>query len=671
MLHSKTRVNLSKFSSAGLLFILSGVLTGCGEQFDATVASERLPRETTPWPEYGGGNGQRFVDLQGITPDNVGNLDVAWIYRTGDVAGERTDTIRSTTAFEVTPILADGRLVFCTPFNRVIALDPLTGGELWAFDPEVDLSGDYGNQLVCRGVAQWRDSDAASGQACASRIFTNTNDGYLIALDTATGAICEDFGEQGRIDLNRGVGEQKWLGEYQLTSAPTVIGNRVVVGGAISDNVRIDAPSGVVRAFDARSGTQSWAFDLAPPDFDYSTGLVSDEGHALGTPNVWGTMVADEARDIVYLPTGNPSPDYYRTGTPDMDYYGTAVVALRGSTGEVVWHFNAVINDFWDFDVGAEPTLLDLDLNGRRVPAIIVATKMGFLFVLDRETGAPLLPVTYQEVPREGPLTAQLSPVQPFPPPAFRVSPEVTADDAWGLTPFDEGQCRDLLASVRTGPLYTPITEQWTVVAPSNIGGINWDGIAVDPRKGRIYARSSNVPFLVRLIRREDFKGREGFDNDVEVARQTGMPYAMARQTMLSSLGLPCSVPPWGFVTAIDIAGSDQLWRVPHGTVRDISPVPIPLPIGVPGMGAPIVTSSGLLFLAGAWENVIRAYDADTGEELWKGELPASPQATPMSYGVRLADGSERQFVVIAAGGHARMGSDMGDHLVAFALPEH
>lgn len=657
------------FPSAVALLILTIGLAGCGESFEATRATEQEPRQVSDWPEYGGGGGRRFADLTQITRENVAGLEVAWVYRTGDVAGERTETIRSTTAFEVTPILAEGRLVFCTPFNRVIALDPLTGGELWSFDPEIDLTGDYGNQLVCRGVAQWRNEDVSAPRLCRSRIFTSTNDGYLLALDTATGRLCEDFAERGRIDLNRGVGEQNYLGEYQLTSAPTVIGNKVVVGGAISDNARVDAPSGVVRAFDVRSGAQLWAFDLAPPDFDYSSGLVSDEGFALGTPNVWGTMVADEARDIVYLPTGNPSPDYYRTGTPDMDYYGTAVVALRGSTGEVLWHFNTVINDFWDFDVGAQPTLTDLDIDGRRVPAIIIGTKMGFLFVLNRETGEPLVPVEYQPVPREGPLTEQLSPVQPFPPTAFRVSPEVAEEDAWGLTPFDQGQCEELLARARTGPIYTPITEQWTVVAPSNVGGINWDGVAVDPRNGRIYTRSSNVPFLVRLIRREDFKGREGFSGDVEVATQRGMPYAMARQTMLSSWGLPCSEPPWGFVTAIDIAAGEQLWRIPHGTVRDISPVPIPLPLGVPGMGAPVITATGVLFLAGAWENVIRAYDADTGEELWKGELPASPQATPMTYSVSLADGTQRQFVVIAAGGHARMGSKMGDHLVAFALP--
>ncbi len=662
----KTARKIRPLAAAATLALIAG----CDPSFEATLASEARTRDVTEWPEYGGGMGQRYADLADINRDNVTDLEVAWIYRTGDVSAERTPEIRSTSAFEVTPITVEGRLVFCSPFNRVIALDPLTGGELWTYDPGIDLSGDYGNQLVCRGVSYWRDSAAEIQSVCRSRIFTNTNDGFLIALDAATGKVCSDFGANGRVDLNRGVGDQEWLGEYQLTSPPAIIANNVVVGGAISDNARIDAPSGVVRAFDARTGQQVWAFDLAPPDFDYATGLVSDEGHALGTPNVWGAMAVDAARNLVYIPTGNPAPDYYRSGKPDMDYYGTAVIALDGSTGAVVWHFNTVINDFWDFDVGAQPTLVDLNLAGRAIPALIQGTKTGHIFVLNRETGEPVVDVEYRDVPREGPLAEQLSPVQPYPPAAFAVAPNVSGEDAWGLTPIDSGECEEIMANARTGPLFTPITEQWTIVAPSNLGGINWGGVAVDPVRGRILARSSNVPFMVKLIDRDEFTGRDGFEFGTELAEQRGTPYAMARKPLLSSWGLPCNKPPWGYVTAIDIAAERQLWQVAHGTIRDISPVPIPLPLGVPGLGAPIVTASGLVFVAGAWENALRAFDIDSGEELWLGRLPASPQATPMSYAVQLEDGGSKQFVVIAAGGHGRMGSTMGDYLVAFALPD-
>jgi quinoprotein glucose dehydrogenase len=646
---------------------------GCGDDFAATVASEARPRVTSEWPEYGGGGGRRFVDLELIHPGNVADLELAWVYRTGDASEGATPGVPSTSAFEVTPILAAGQLVFCTPFNRVIALDPLTGGEIWAVDPATDLSGDYGNQLVCRGVAQWQEPMAAGGAACRHRIFTATNDGRLLALDAVTGALCRDFGDAGEVDLNRGVGEQEWLGEYQVTSAPTVIADLVVVGAAVSDNVRIDAPSGVIRAFDARTGAQAWAWDLAPPGFDYAApgALVSDEGFALGTPNVWGTMTADHERDLLLVPTGNPAPDYFRAGEPDMDHYGTALVALRGSTGEVVWHFNTVRDDFWDYDVGAQPALVELTRNGRTVPAVIQGTKMGFVFVLHRETGEPLVDVTLTPVPRAGPLADRLSPVQPVPPPAFRVAPEVRREDAWGLTFWDRGRCRALLEGMNVGPVFTPITERWTVVAPSNAGGINWGGVAVDPRRGIVVARSTNLPFQVKLIPRAEFSGgREGYEFDVELAPQRGVDYAMARKPLLSPLGLPCTAPPWGLVTAIDLVGAAQLWRRPHGTVADLSPVPLPVELGVPGLGQAVITASGLVFIGGAFEHAIRAYHIDTGEQLWRGDLPVAPTATPMSYAVTLPSGERRQLVVIAAGGYPRMGFAVGDYLVAFALPE-
>jgi quinoprotein glucose dehydrogenase len=647
-------------------------LTGCGPSFEATRSDVALPRSTSEWAEYGGGGGRRFADAALIDPGNVAGLEVAWVYRTGDQSDGSSAAVPTTSAFEATPILAGGRLVFCTPFNRVIALDPLTGGELWRHDPGIDLSGHYANQLICRGVAQWHDDGAADG-ACAARIFSATNDGYLLALDLQTGMPCQDFGNGGRVDLNRGVGDQAWLGEYQVTSAPTVIGELVVVGSAVSDNVRIDAPSGVVRAFDARSGAQAWAWDLAPPDFDYAAAdaLVSDEGFALGTPNVWGTMTADEARGLLFVPTGNPAPDYYRSGEPDMDFYGSAVVALEAATGRVVWHFNTVRNDFWDYDVGAQPALADLVIDGRPVPAVVQGTKMGFVFVLHRETGEPLVDTSLLPVPRHGPLAAQLSPEQPFPPPAFRVAREVTRDDAWGLTFWDRGRCRALLDEMVVGPIYTPVTEQWTVVAPSNTGGINWGGVAVDAGRGIIVARSTNLPFQVKLIARENFSGaRDRYPDDVELGPQRGMAYAMARKALLSPIGLPCTAPPWGTVTAIDVAGERQLWQRPHGTVADLSPVPIAREYGVPGMGQGVITGSGLIFIGGAFEHALRAFALDTGEELWRGRLPAPPVATPMTYVVTDA-GRDRQFVVIAAGGHGRAGvSVVSDHLVAFALPD-
>ncbi|MFW6093202.1 MAG: pyrroloquinoline quinone-dependent dehydrogenase [Pseudomonadota bacterium] len=649
------------------------LLCGCGgDGWAPTTPASGEPRVTSAWPEYGGGGGRRYVDLDGIHPGNVAALEVAWVYRTGDVSDGGHADVPASTAFEATPILADGHLVFCTPFNRVLAVDPLTGGEIWRFESGIDLGQRYANQLVCRGVAQWRDPRRARGAECATRIFTATNDAFLIALDAATGRVCRDFGDDGRIDLAPGAGEQAWLGEYQVTSAPTVIGDRVVVGAAVSDNQRIDAPSGVVRAFDARSGRREWAWDLAPPGFDYDApgALVSEEGFALGTPNVWGTMTADQERDLLFVPTGNPAPDYYRRGGADMDHYGSAVVALDGRSGDVVWHFNTVRNDFWDYDVGAQPALVTLDVDGGRVPALIQGTKTGFVFVLNRETGAPVVDYRLQAVPRAGPLAAELSPVQPVPPAAFRVSRETAREDAWGLTFWDRDHCRRRLEEMRVGPVFTPVTEQWTLVAPGNAGGINWGGVAVDPERGVIVARSTHLPFQVRLIPRAEYvRARERQGADLELAPQRGTPYAMARKPFLSSLGLPCTRPPWGTLTAIDIGGRKRLWDRPHGTVADLAAVPVPWEAGVPGLGQGVVTSSGLVFIGGAMENAVRAYDVESGRELWRGRLPAAPLATPMSYEVELDSGERRQLVVVAAGGYPDMGVPPGDYLVAFALP--
>jgi quinoprotein glucose dehydrogenase len=650
------------------------LLTGCEPSFEHT-ASEANSREIIHgWPEYGGGDGAKYFAGAALDKSNVGALEVAWVHKFGDVSDGDTTVrdgvaIASASALEVTPITAEGKLIFCTPFNRVVALDPLTGGELWQFDPQIDLSGHYANSLVCRGVAYWQDEATAGSRHCSSRIFTATNDGYLHAIDTATGKSCEAFGDEGRVNLNRGVGDQEWLGEYQVTSAPTVINNLVIVGSAISDNSRIDAPSGVIRAFDATTGKQQWANDLAPPAFDYENGLVSEEGFALGTPNVWGTMTADEERDLVFIPTGNPAPDYYRSGTRDMDYYGTAVVALHAATGDVAWHFNTVINDYWDFDVGAQPTLADITINNQSVPVVIQGTKMGFVFVLHRDTGEPVIDIDYQSVPQEGPLKNQLSPVQPFPPEAFRVAAEVTPEDEWKLLRPYTSQCSDMFETSRTGPIYTPITEEWTIVAPGNAGGINWGGVAVDPVNGLIATRASHLPFRVRLVPRDEFSGDRGSEFEVEHAEQRGTPYAMYRMPFTTDDPLPCVKPPWGYVTLIDIGKSEQTWRIPHGTLRDVTDLPLIFPWGAPGVGAPIITSTGLVFLAAGMENAIRAYDIDNGRELWHHRLPAGPQATPMSYTLKTGN-REKQFVVIAAGGHGGLGTKMGDYIVAFSIPD-
>ncbi len=651
-----------------------GLSSACTPDFDQYLAGDSpgAARETSSWPHYGGPGAAKYAELAVINRDNVANLGVAWTFRTGDAG----------TVFQATPILVDGLLVLCTPRNQVIALDPATGAERWRYDARI-REGDYGNEINCRGVSQWHGQPE---EACPARIFMATNDARLIALDASTGRACEAFGTGGEIDLQVGVGQLTWPGEYQVTSPPAVLSDRVIVGASISDNQRTDAPSGVVRGFDARTGALVWAFDLAPPGFDYASGLVSEAGYALATPNVWAPMSFDAARDMVFLPTGNPAPDYFRPATPDLDYFGSAIVALRASTGEYLWHFNTVLNDFWDFDVPSAPSLVDLTLDGVVVPALVQATKMGFVFVLHRETGEPLMDITYRDVPQGGPLEGLLAPQQPFPPEPFQVSRAYEP----GSLPL--GLCDELEAESAMGPVYAPITSRWTIGLPSNMGATNWGGVAVDPQ-GRIAVRTSNVPFRTRLIPKADVEdylarlnqpdlSREerrstwqamrqhlALPDEVELASQRGTDYLMARHALVDPIiGIPCAGFPMAEMMVLDIASEAVLWRRPHGTVSDIAGVPLAL--GAPGMGGPLMTAGGLVFVGGAAENALRAYDAANGDELWQHALPFSGNATPMSYTVTSPAGTITQYVVIAAGGDARTGfGATGDYLVAFALP--
>jgi quinoprotein glucose dehydrogenase len=621
--------------------------------------------ETTSWPSYGNDpGGTRFSPLSEITPANVTELEVAWIHNHGDVA--RGEGFKTTSAFEATPILVDETLYVCTPFNRVLALDPATGLERWSYDPKVDTSADWANQLTCRGVSTWLDPTRKDGAVCRRRIYTGTVDARLIALDAKTGRPCPDFGNGGTVDLNPAVGMQLWRGEYSVTSPPAIVRGVVVVGSAVADNQRVEAPSGVVRAFDLRTGSQRWAWDLAPPGAD-SLARANGSGFTLSTPNVWAPMSVDEARDLLYVPTGNPTPDYASGQRQGLDYYGSSIVALRASTGEIVWHYQTVHHDLWDFDVPAQPTLFSLDRDGRAIPAVVQATKMGMLFFFDRETGEPLFPIDERPVPQGAPEGYITSPTQPFPrKPLPLVRQELTPDDAWGLTFWDEGACRDRFEALRFDGMYTPPSEQGTLMYPGNAGGSNWGGVAIDPTRQVLIANVQDFPWAVTLIPRKDFPGRSGTpESGVEFAPQTGASHGMRREPILSPLGVPCNSPPWGSLVAVDLSTGDQLWNVRLGTIEDIAPLPIPWKLGTPNLGGPLVTGGGLVFIGAAADDYLRAFDMKNGDELWKGRLPAGGQATPMTYAI---DG--RQYIVIAAGGYGRGPMTLGDVIVAFRLPD-
>jgi quinoprotein glucose dehydrogenase len=613
------------------------------------------------WPAYGGdAGGQRFSPLTQITPENVDALEVAWIHRSGDVLDGTRSLGKS--SLQVTPILVDDTLYACTPRGIVLALEPESGRELWRYDPGVDASRFY--VVNCRGVSHWRDEAAPARSFCRSRILLATLDARLVALDAGSGVPCPGFGSGGQVDLGAGIGDRA-PGEYGVTSPPAVIGDRIVVGSMVLDNRRRDAPGGVVRAFDARSGALVWAWDPLPPGT-----LGAGPPYARGTTNAWAPLSVDADRGLVFVPTGNTSPDYYGGDRDGLDHWSSAVVALDAATGTPRWRFQTVHHDVWDYDVPAQPTLFDWPGPEGAVPALVQATKLGHLFVLDRETGEPLLPVEERPVPQAGAVPGEaLSPTQPFPVAPAPLHPAgLAAQDAFGFTPWDRAKCRDAIASLRSDGVFTPPSLEGSVQFPGMIGGMNWGGVAVDPTRGLVVVNTQQIATRIRLLTREALEEKYGDDIPAYgVEPMEGSPYALERAPLLSPLGAPCNPPPWGTLAAVDAATGAVRWQVPLGTTRDLAPWPLWLATGTPNLGGPLATASGLVFIGATTDFFLRAFDVETGEELWKARLPTAAHATPMTYRLR-EDG--RQYVVIAAGGHGVLGTPPSDALIAFALAD-
>jgi quinoprotein glucose dehydrogenase len=619
----------------------------------ALIAATPVFAADPGWPDYGGDpGGQRYSPARQITPANVSNLAVAWSFSTGDMTTHAGVMKRA--SFENTPILAEGRLYVCSPFNEVSALDPGTGRQLWRFDPNLDTRIHYPNDYVCRGVAFARL--AASG-ACAARIYLNTADRRLIALDAASGKPCADFGEAGTVKLMPD-GIPKRRGEIHTTSAPVVTHGVVIVGSSIDDNQKVDELRGTVHAFDAVTGAKKWSFDPLGNQKAPFRG---------GAANVWAPMSVDEARGLVILPVSSTSPDFwggYRVGNGD---YANSIVALHVADGSVAWSFQTTHHDVWDYDLPAQPTLGTVTYNGKTVEAVLQPTKQGLLFTVNRDNGQPVVPVIERKVPQGGAPVEKLSPTQPIPiaPPPLAPS-RISPDDAFGLTFWDRGKCRDAIAAARHDGLYTPPSVQGTIIYPFTGGGTNWGGLAFDAVHDIVYVNTSNALHLVTLIPAKEYAAVEERFFDKEVSPNEGAPFGMKREIMLSPLGLPCNPPPWGKLHAIDMHTGRILWSVPLGTTEDMVPMSQYLlgNIGVPNLGGPMVTAGGLVFIGAAMDDYLRAFDARTGAELWKGRLPAGGQATPMTYVWK-----GKQYVVIAAGGHSKLGTKRGDSVMAFALP--
>ncbi|MGH9162057.1 MAG: pyrroloquinoline quinone-dependent dehydrogenase [Vicinamibacteraceae bacterium] len=622
-------------------------------------------RETTydQWPAYGGDpGGTRYSTLDQITRENVESLRVAWTYRTGEL-GQNAESGESLT-FEATPIHFDGRLYLSTSYGKVIALDPATGAELWTFDAKVDRRLRY-SEVTSRGVSSWRDPRAQPRAACAARIFVGTIDARLIALDARSGRPCAGFGTNGQVTLTQGVHAPN-PGNYQVTSPPAIIGDLVIVGSSIGDNWNVDTGSGVVRAFDARTGSERWSWQPIPRD--------KARGGTIGAANAWSIISVDAERDLIFVPTTSPSPDFYGGLRPGTNADASSVVALRGSTGKRIWAFQTVHHDLWDYDLAAQPALVTVTHDGRRVPAVAQATKMGAIFLLDRSTGRPLFPVEERPVPGSDVEGERAARTQPFPVRPRLLMPigPVTSETVWGPTDADRAECRALVRRYRSEGIYTPPSLKGTIMYPGNASGVNWGSVAFDPVRQLLIANTSRLATLVQLLPREAFDRERAHSQakgeDYEYTLHRGSPFGMRRRTLSSSKQAPCTPPPWGTLTAVDVQSGDVRWERPFGRIPEEHPLRALLgdeEIGVPNGGGPLVTASGLIFIGASMDQYFRAIDVETGTELWATKLPRAGIATPMTY--ETSDG--RQMIVTAAGGHGKFDLAVGDFVVAFALP--
>jgi len=615
--------------------------------FPAILRAQAVP--DAGWPTYSNDpGGTRYSPATQIDRGNVSQLQVAWTYRTGALPHD--EELDKKAAFEATPILVGGKLFLSTPYDHVIALNAVSGTKVWEFDPKLELP--YGSsEVTSRGVSAWRDPSTKAGKACSLRIFIGTLDARLIALDGDTGKPCADFGSGGEVDLTNEV-KLRDPGDYQVTSAPAIFKDLVITGSSEGDNRAVTVERGIVRAFDVRTGKLRWTWDPIAPWAYKNTPRT-------GAGNAWSTISVDAQHDLVFIPTGSASPDYYGGFRKGDNKWANSVVALKASTGEFVWGFQVVHHDLWDYDVASQPTLFAWK-DG--TPAIAITTKMGRVFVVNRLDGAPLLPVEERTVPKSDIPGEESWPTQPAS--TISLVPEkLSAEDAWGKDEKERQWCAEQIKAARSGEIFTPPSMQGTLVFPSNVGGVNWGSAAYDPQRHLLFVDTNRLPIFVKLIPRAELEAARKNATDAdrlhgEFARQTGAPYAMFRTPLLSPSGLPCNAPPWGTVAAVDLFEGKKVWDVPLGSF-------LPgMNTGTITLGGPMVTAGGIVFTAAAMDGYLRAFDSETGKEIWQYQLPAGGQATPMTYSL-----GGKQYVVIAAGGHGKLGTKQGDYVIAFTLP--
>ena len=626
------------------------------------------------WHAYGRtGYGQRYSPLDQITSANVGSLQLAWQFHTGDLRGQPGDPVETT--YEVTPLKIGGRLYLCTPHQSVIALDATTGQQVWRRD--LKLPDRLALQhLTCRGLSYQPPADAAGAPSapapaadCNGKLFMPTADGRLVALDPATGAVCTRFGDgRGQIDLWAGMPNLR-SGSYYSTSPPVVTAKLVIVAGSVLDNVSTHEPSGVIRAFDVDTGALVWNWDSGNPDA--TAPIAPGKHYTVNSPNSWSISSVDEALGMVYMPMGNQPPDQWGgRRSAAVERYASSVVALDLATGKVRWVFQTVHHDLWDYDVPSQPSLVDLTVGGVDVPALVQPTKQGEIFVLDRRTGRPIVPVTEIAAPQGAAAGDHSAPTQPRSGLSFD-PPRLAGRDMWGATMFDQLACRIAFHRLRYDGRFTPPSTQGSLVYPGNFGVFNWGSVAVDPNRQIVFGTPARLAFVSKLVPRPDDTAlmvqSDGPPKGALPAlnENFGAPFAADLHPFTSPFGIPCQAPPWGAVTGAELASGHVAWRHRNGTVRDLSPLPLPFRMGVPNLGGPIVTAGGVAFLSGTLDYFVRAYDVTSGRQLWESRLPAGGQATPMTYAG--ADG--RQYLLVVAGGHGSTHTKAGDSVLAYALP--
>lgn len=676
-----------------------------GSMVNQDVAVRGVP--AGEWHAYGRtGYGQRYSPLAEITPANVQDLQVAWHVRTGDLRGQPGDPVETT--YQVTPLKIGNRLYLCNPHQTVMALDATTGQEIWRYDPQVSRSLAL-QHLTCRGLSyqppaagpvasvgpapalaaapaeQASAPSAAASEApgpvaavppgppsgCTSgKLFMPTADGRLLAIDPERGQLCTSFGAgKGQIDLWAQMPNHR-PGAYYSTSPVVVTARLVIVGGTVLDNVSTHEQSGVIRAFDIDTGALVWNWDSGNPDV--TSPIAAGAHYTVNSPNSWSISSVDEALGMVYVPMGNQPPDQWGGNrSAAVEKYASSVVALDLATGQVRWVYQTVHHDLWDYDVPAQPSLVDLQIDGATVPALVQPTKQGELFVLDRRTGVQLRPQAEVAAPQgaaQGDRTAATQPkaAVSFDPPVLRES------SMWGVSMFDQLACRIAFKRLRYEGRFTPPSVQGSLIHPGNFGVFNWGGVAVDPRRQIVFTTPTYLPFVSTLVPRPNdtallVQGDSKPSGALPALNENfGAPFAVKMHPFLSPLGVPCSAPPWGYVAGVDLTSGKIVWQHRNGTVRDLSPVPLPIRMGVPNLGGPIVTAGGVAFLSGSLDNYVRGYEVTSGKQLWESRLPAGGQATPMTY--TGADG--RQYLLVVAGGHGSLGTTPGDSIIAYALPK-